>query len=85
MQLPVVLIVEGPTRADLAVALSGWRGRLAGALLIALLGAAAGAAAWWLTRPDGAIPEAGGVPLRITSAPTGATVLVDGRAHGRTP
>jgi len=81
MQLPVVLIVEGPSRADLAAALSRWPARLAAALLIALVGAAA----WWLARPDDSLPQTGSVPLRITSAPSDAAVLVDGRARGRTP
>jgi dipeptidyl aminopeptidase/acylaminoacyl peptidase len=85
MQLPVVLIVEGPRRADLAALLSDWRGRTAAVVLIALLGAAVGAAVWWLTRPADAPSHAGAVPLRITSAPAGATVLLDGRAEGRTP
>jgi dipeptidyl aminopeptidase/acylaminoacyl peptidase len=85
MQLPVVLIVEGPSRADLAALLSGWRGRAAAVLLIALLGAAVGAAVWWLTRPTDAPPHAGAVPLRVTSAPAGATVRLDGRVEGRTP
>jgi hypothetical protein len=85
MQLPVALIVEGPSRADLVAVLSSWRGRLAAALVIASVGAALGTAAWWLARPVDPPTEAGAVPLRVTSTPSGATALLNGRDQGQTP
>jgi hypothetical protein len=80
MELPVV-VFEPPTRADLGRALASPRAWLLGLLL---LGAAA-AGIRWLARPAGPTVAEGESPLRVETAPPGATIVVDGRERGRTP
>jgi hypothetical protein len=85
MQLPVTVVVEPPTRAELARLLSTWSGRLLVLLATVAVGAVVAAAVWWLSQPDAPELQPGEAPLRLTSDPPGATVVVDGRPRGRTP
>jgi PEGA domain len=43
------------------------------------------AAGWWLARPRSEAVPSLGAQLGLTSAPSGAVVLVDGKEHGRAP
>src|SRR5207244_12279487 len=85
MQLPVTVVVEPPTLAEVTGLLRTWRGRLALLAAAGLLAAATVGAAWWLSQPAQPELEAGEAPLRLSSDPPGATVVVDGRPRGRTP
>src|SRR5437867_7687093 len=85
MQLPVTVVVEPPTRAELARLLSTWPGRLLALLATVLVGAIVASAVWWLSQPDAPELQPGEAPLRLTSDPSGATVVLDGRPRGRTP
>src|SRR5688572_15044842 len=40
---------------------------------------------WWWHRDAGRRGQPDGAPLVVSSTPTGATVLIDGRDGGRTP
>src|SRR5207302_10879053 len=85
MQLPVTVVVEPPTMAELRGLLRSRRGRAALLAAAAVLAAAALAGAWWLSQPAEPELAAGEGPLQLRSDPPGATVLVDGRPRGRTP
>src|SRR5262245_22158128 len=83
----VRIVVDPPGRVVRAGPLRWLRRRPTRIAVLVLLALAfvAGLVAWWWTdRPTAAGP-ADGAPLVVGSVPAAATVLVDGRARGRTP
>jgi hypothetical protein len=82
MELPFTVVFEPPSRAELRALLRMRRTWVAGVLVALAIGTPVLIATVGHTE---AAASGVGVPLEVTSRPTGAGVWVDGRERGRTP
>lgn len=81
MQLPFMVVVEGPSRAELGrLVRAWWIWAIVGILIAA---GAAGTFAFYRQQQLGA--EVVAATLQVSSVPDSVTVTVDGRVRGRTP
>lgn len=83
MPLPVILVVEPPTRAELRALASSPRAWLCAFLTFAAC--VVGDVGWLRFQAGQHQERPGGAPVALTSLPAGASTWIDGQARGQTP